>query len=161
MHIRTATAADREGIYRVHVSAVEVTCATHYAPFEIEGWIGSKRSSNYAPPFDTCDIFVAVEREQVIGFSQLNPTMYEIEAVYVDPEHGRCGIGRSLLQHAEHAARQRGLRELRLAASLNAVPFYQSCGYIAHAEAKYRLNCGIYIACVPMTKQLVRNAPRG
>ncbi len=164
MRIRRATPADRDGIYRVHVSAVGVTCASHYAPFEIAGWIGTRTNDNYAPPFATCDIFVAIDQSasdgtdarggQVIGFSQLNPSMYEVEAVYVDPNHGRRGIGAMLLRHVEEAARSRGLRELRLAASLNAVDFYRACGFTAHAEAKYRLNSGISIRCVPMTKTL-------
>lgn len=160
MQVRRATVADRDGIYDVHVTAVRVTCATHYAPHEIEGWAGTKRSESYAPPFDTCDIFVAVEDNRVIGFSQINPAMYEVEAVYVHPAHGRRGIGRALLQQVEHAAFARGLRELRLAASLNAVAFYTSCGFIAHAEANYRLSSGITIRCVPMTKTLVPTWPR-
>jgi putative acetyltransferase len=156
MLIRKATPADRDGIYHVHVMAVRVTCATHYAPFEIDGWVGTQRNDAYAPPFATCDIFVACEGndDHVIGFSQLNPTMYEIEAVYVHPDYGRRGIGAQLLRHAEDAARSRGLRALRLAASLNAVAFYRACGFVAHAEAMYRLNSGISIRCVPMTKTL-------
>lgn len=160
MRIRKATPADRDGIYRVHVTAVRVTCASHYAPFEIHGWVGTQPNEGYMPPFASCDIFVAIrdvnhrQDDHVIGFSQLNPSMYEIEAVYVDPDHGRRGIGAQLLRHAEDAARARGLRELRLAASLNAVPFYQACGFIAHNEAMYRLNSGISIRCVPMTKRL-------
>lgn len=154
MQIRRAIPADRWGIYDVHVTSVRVRCASHYAPHEIEGWVGTQRNDNYLPPFDSCDIFVAVDHDRVIGFSQLNPAMYEVEAVYVDPDHGRRGIGAQLLKHVEDAARARGLRELRLAASLNAVPFYTACGFIAHAEAKYRLHSGITIRCVPMTRRL-------
>jgi GNAT superfamily N-acetyltransferase len=154
MLIRRATHADREGVYYVHVNAVRVTCAEHYAPHEIDGWVGTKRNESYALPLDTCDVFVAIEHDHVVGFSQLNPTMYEVEAVYVDPAYLRRGIGAALLVEVETSAWSRGLRELRLAASLNAVPFYASCGFVAHAEAMYRLNSGISIRCVPMTKQL-------
>jgi GNAT superfamily N-acetyltransferase len=161
MLIRRAKAADRDGIYRVHVAAVRVTCASHYAPHEIDGWVGVTHNHTYAPPFSSCDIFVATaDDDRVIGFTQLNPAMYEIEAVYVAPEHGRLGIGRALLQHAEDAARLRGLTKLRLAASLNAVAFYRTCGFIAHAASTYRLSSGVVIACVPMTKSLSLNAAR-
>ena len=156
MLIREARPEDRDGIYRVHVSAVRATCASHYTAYEIESWVGNKRNESYTPPFSTCDIFVATDGEAVIGFSQLNPSMYEIEAVYVDPAYGRRGVGKRLLARAEEAARARGLRELRLAASLNAVPFYKDSGYTAHAQAKYRLSSGVSIACVPMTKVLLR-----
>jgi len=155
MLIRRATQADRDGIYYVHVTAVRVTCATHYAPHEIDGWVGTKRNESYVVPIDNCDVFVAIEHDHVVGFSNLNPATYEVEAVYVDPPYLRRGIGAALLKEAEVSAWSRGLRDLRLAASLNAVPFYESCGYLAHAEAMYRLNSGISVRCVPMTKRLV------
>lgn len=155
MHTRRATSDDREGIFRVHVTAVRETCVSHYAPFEIEGWVGVRRLETYAPPFEANDVFVAVERDQVVGFSQLNPATYEVEAVYVDPAFGRQGIGARLLRLVEDTASARGLRDLRLAASLNAVPFYTACGFVAQPEATYRLSTGITIRCVPMTKKLV------
>lgn len=154
MRIRRAWLSDREGIYRVHVTAVRVTCASHYTSQEIEGWVGTKASDTYAPPFERCDIFVAVDADDnVLGFSQINPQMFEVEAVYVDPDHVRRGIGRALLAEVEGVAVAGGLRTLRLAASLNAAPFYRACGFVGDTEADYRLSSGTVVRCIPMTKR--------
>ena len=87
-----------------------------------------------------------------MGFGVLNQLIAEVEAVYVDPEAGRRGIGLEVLLKLEERARALGLRVLRLNASLNAVPFYERAGYVARAQSKYRLLTGVEIACVPMVK---------
>jgi hypothetical protein len=60
------------------------------------------------------------------------------------------------LRKLEERASDRGLRELKLNASLNAADFYQKAGYVAQAPSKYRLLTGVEIACVPMLKRMSR-----
>ena len=101
---------------------------------------------------------MAEEGDVIVGFGVLNQESAEVEAVYVRPEADRRGIGLEVLGKLEERAGALGLGELRLNASLNAVPFYEKAGYVAQAESKYRLATGVEIACVPMVKAVAREA---
>ncbi len=94
----------------------------------------------------------------IVGFGVLTRRAAEIEAVYVNPEAARRGIGLEILRKLEERASARGLRQLRLNASLNAVPFYERAGYVAQERSKYRLLTGVEIACVPMMKAMTLEA---
>lgn len=61
----------------------------------------------------------------------LDPTTEpaRVRAMYTDPDHGRKGVGRMILQLCENAARERGFLSVELAATAPGVPLYQACGY--------------------------------
>lgn len=52
-----------------------------------------------------------------------------IRSLYTAPERARQGIGRAMLEHLEGQAVLAGKCRFELAATLNAVPMYQACGY--------------------------------
>jgi hypothetical protein len=54
----------------------------------------------------------------------------------------------------ERIARERGLEELELTASVNAEPFYAALGYQAAERTQHHLRFGIPMDAVKMTKQL-------
>nr|WP_308452266.1 GNAT family N-acetyltransferase [Pseudomonas syringae] len=62
---------------------------------------------------------------------------------------------KKMVTHLEHLARNAGLAEIHLEATLNAESFYQRCGFTASAQAVYNSPSGLQLACVPMRKQLV------
>ena len=78
-----------------------------------------------------------------------------IEAVYVDPEAGRRGIGAALVAALEREARTRGARTLALEASLNSVPFYLAQGFDVETAAQHALAPGVALRCMVMSKALV------
>jgi len=45
------------------------------------------------------------------------------------PYHIRRGVGRQLMERAEQQAREESTRRMSCPAGLNAVSFYESCGY--------------------------------
>ena len=100
------------------------------------------------------ELFVAEENDGIVGFGQLNVESGEVEAVYVLPNAERQGVGTRLLRTLEEYAQKHGLTSLHLDASLNAVPFYLSAGYVPVREAKHRLRADVEIACVVMEKGL-------
>jgi GNAT superfamily N-acetyltransferase len=53
----------------------------------------------------------------------------EVYTFFVAPDRQGRGVGRTLLRFAEELARKRGIRELRVSASLTAVGFYERLGY--------------------------------
>ncbi len=74
-----------------------------------------------------------------------------ISGFFVAPDRQGHGIGRQLLEFMEGKARQKGLRALRLSASLTAVGFYERLGYEPFGEQS---GDEYYGRVVPMRKAL-------
>lgn len=130
--IRPATVGDRHALWRVHTQAIRVSAARHYNAAQIEAWAGRLTPEGYRSPrqdWPYCFFVAELEEGRIVGFGELNLKTGEVEAVFVDPEFGRRGIGRQILQALEDLAERQGLTTLVVDASLNAVEFYEREGY--------------------------------
>lgn len=154
--IRKAQQEDCQSIGSVHAAAVKGICTAFYTSEEIQAWSVPRKPESYEESVRSKEFFVAEKGGVIVGFGVLNQASAEVEAVYVSPEAGRRGIGLQVLRKLEERALSLGLAELRLNASLNAVPFYMRAGYVPQERSKYRLATGVEIACVPMVKSLAR-----
>jgi GNAT superfamily N-acetyltransferase len=152
--IRSARLEDAEAIARVHVASVEAISTSLYTPEELEAWSRPRTISNYEELIRTREFLVADDQNGIVGFGVLNPATSIIEAVYVDPAAAGRGIGMELMRELEARAADLGIKQLHLNASLNAVPFYRKAGYSGDAQQNYKLQTGIEIACVPMSKTI-------
>ncbi len=72
-------------------------------------------------------IFVADVDGQVIGVLRCRPG--RLQSLFVREDYHRLGIGRSLVERCEQECTRRGSRSISLAATLYAVPFYETVGY--------------------------------
>ncbi|MNT87647.1 putative N-acetyltransferase YafP [compost metagenome] len=86
----------------------------------------------------------------MLGYGILDTAGNEIDALFVDPDCGGRGIGQVLMQALQALADP--ARPLVLSASLNAVPFYQRCGFQALREESYPHPSGIALASVGMQR---------
>ena len=104
--------------------------------------------------FAELDAAVVAERGgAIVGLGGLAGA--EIKRVYVDPAHHRAGVGTALMAALERMAARRGVAEVVVAASPNAVAFYERRGY-RWAEVQ-RLTSGEAIFdVIVMTKRLDR-----
>jgi putative acetyltransferase len=152
MNIRKARSEDCQSIASVHIAAVNGIRTTLYTPEEIMAWAIPKKPESYEESIRGKEFFVAEESGVIVGFGVLNQDSAEVEAVYVSPASGRCGLGLEILRKLEETGKLLELEKLRLNASLNAVPFYERAGYLAQEASTYRLQNGVEIACVPMIK---------
>lgn len=159
--IRRARQEDCESIADLHIASVKAISTTLYTPEEIQAWAVPKDKASYQESIRDKEFFVAEDGEVIVGFGVLNSQTAEVEAVYVNPNAPRRGIGRKILARLEERARLLGLTMLRLNASLNAVPFYQKAGFVAQERSKYRLFSGVEIACVPMFKAIDTSSEKG
>ena len=150
--IRGARVEDASSIAQVHVASVEGIDTSLYTPEEIESWSRPRTIANYEELIRSREFLVAEAEDGIVGFGVLNPSNSVIEAVYVDPAGSGRGIGMDLMRKLEARAISLGLTQLQLSASLNAVPFYRKAGYVGEAQQKYKLQTGVEIACVPMSK---------
>lgn len=71
----------------------------------------------------------------LVGRTNAIPSWLQIAILWVDERHRRQGIGRQLMERAEHEAVRRGCRYARLATSDYQAPdFYPRLGYIAYGH---------------------------
>lgn len=86
---------------------------------------------------DEGHVFVFEEAAAVLGFAVVLPRAdgaAELDALFVEPSVQRRGVGRRLADYALTVARARGGISLNLVANLNALGFYEKCGFQALEE---------------------------
>ena len=132
--IRKATAADAKQIHELHTRSVRELCKGYYTPEQITGWLKNRTPNGYIPGIERGEMFVAVERNQIVGFGHAVPA--EILAVYVAPEYIRQGVGTVLLTHGISLARLVSQGAVRVDATLNAQGFYAQAGFV-ETERKF------------------------
>ena len=72
-------------------------------------------------------LYVAADGNEIVGV--LRGRKNVLASLFVHGDHHCQGIGRQLVEAFEHDSRQQGIEWIRVAATLFAVPFYQSLGY--------------------------------
>lgn len=155
VEIRRATEEDAGAVGDVHRRSVRGIRGALYAREVIEAWAAPRNPEHYVRAAREKEFFVAEDEDgQIVGFGVLNVESREVEAVYVSPEATRGGTGLKILRTLEARAREHGLDALHLNASLNGVPFYERAGFERRENGTYRLQNGIEIACILMTKRL-------
>lgn len=95
------------------------------------------------------------------GIGALVPHNSELRACYVAPFALRCGVGTALVREIERLARQAGLTDLQLLASLTAEPFYAALGYHVETRTEHVLRSGQPMAAVKMRKALKQGRNEG
>ena len=82
----------------------------------------------------------------------------KVDAIFVNPNCMRLGVGRQIMLHLEKIAIKAGLSQLKLDSTLNAEPFYRACGFAGGKASKYKSPRGILLDCIPMKKRIRNDA---
>lgn len=138
-------------------SAIRGLAGSDYSPEAIAGWLVPMDDSTLAD-FEANEdheirLIAELNREPV-AIGALVVERSELRACYVRPEAARRGCGSAVVREIETMARERGLRHLELAASLNAEPFYRSLGYRVRERSTVVLRNAHRMAAVWMEKDL-------
>ena len=155
MIIRPSFVEDAEQLCMIHKRSIRELCQNEYTPEQIEQWADPKRPEFYRDRIatDAQVTFTAVLDNKIVGFVRFWPESNELCSVFVDPDYARHGVGSALMLHAEKAAIALGLTYFWLHASLTAVPFYQSLGYIKQEAIVQQFRSGGSIPGLRMEKQ--------
>lgn len=161
--IRAATAADADRIGDVHDAAVREHGSTAYDDAQVEAWAGGDEG---ATPEDD-DHWIVAEREDpdasdpgggaettIVGWGRIDVETTEISGSYVHPDHARSGVGSTIIAALEGYARGRGLEEVTLLASKNAVGFYERLGYEGVESVAHESGDEVILECLAMGKSL-------
>lgn len=164
--IEPARPEDAWAIVVVHDAAIRGSAADVYPVDVIAAWapapITPERVDDLARRLASGRETAIVARSptgEVVGFGSIVAHRSELRALYVDPGHGRRGLGAALLARLEAMARGIGLSELAMDASLNAVGFYERHGFTARGRPSHRLPSGAEMLSVRMGKTLGAACP--
>lgn len=149
--IRKANGGDVLDTWEIRKASVRVACAEYYPEASLTAWVAGSPTDKWARIVER-DFYVAVDDGLVVGTGMLTVANGQVDAIFVRPSHMGRGVGRSMLASLEALARNHGLASMRLDATLNAAPFYRSCGWSGTSISTYRTSSGLELACVPMTK---------
>ena len=91
-------------------------------------------------------VFVLEQNGAIVGFSAILPREdgdTELDALFVDPEIQRRGIGRKLIEHCAAVARSAGSSALHVIGNAHAKEFYLSCGFEILGPFETRFGSGL------------------
>jgi putative acetyltransferase len=145
-----ASAADIAALWSLRTRAVRSQCAGHYRPEILATWAAAAAPASYPALLAQGGGIQASINGELAGYAILDRASGEVDAVFVDPQHGGKGVGKALLRALEQLATEPAA--MYLYASLNAVPFYEAAGFIAKENTQYQHPAGILLDCVLMTR---------
>ena len=91
-------------------------------------------------------VFVAERDGVVVGFAAVvaRPDAgAELDALFVEPQLWKQGIGRRLVEHAAEVARMRAATFLHVIGNPHAEGFYRSCGFRVTGTVETRFGVGL------------------
>ena len=139
--MRDAEEKDVEGIMQVHIDCIQKLCNSHYSQDQLRQWVGGQSLERYASFIKQNDSFVVVldkNDSSIVAFGHMGKKGcdklpaeidFEVYGFYVSPSVGRMGVGRKLYQELERRAVEQGGCGMGVVSTLNAVPFYEACGF--------------------------------
>jgi len=93
----------------------------------------------WATRLDLKKPFILTLNNEIAGFIELEPDGH-IDCAYVAPKHERKGVATKMLQHVIQTAKQAGIKELNVEASMVAKPLFERLGFIVENENEVMRN---------------------
>jgi len=119
--------ADTYGRYNLH-ELDEGERANHLGPFAHARSPSREHHETIARMIRAELVLVAEEEGEVVGV--LRGRVGKLQSLFVRGDCHRQGIGRALVERFERACIEQGAASIRVAATVQAVPFYRRLGYV-------------------------------
>ena len=91
-------------------------------------------------------VFVSEWEGAIVGFAAVEPRAdggSELDALFVDPQMQRRGIGRALIEHCAEFTRRQGSTALHVIGNPHAKSFYAGCGFEVIGTTATRFGKGL------------------
>ena len=148
--IRPAHLDDAESIHKLQLRSVGTLCSAAHSDEHMKAWLTNRSPRMYVFGLEGGGMYIAECEGKPVGFGHAENG--EIQAIFVDPDWVRRSVGKQLLEHGIEMVSSDG-REVFLKATLNAVGFYESHGFVRKGPGSFDCN-GVDIPAVRMTRQL-------
>ena len=152
--IRQATADDAIAIWNLRNSAILAQCSGFYPADVLKIWTAGEVTDRFVQAV-AAKWNVACDNRSVVGTGIIDRQSGQVDGIFVRPDMMGRGIGRQMMRYLEGMAKQSGLSDMSLDSTLNAAPFYRSCGFVGETISTYHSPRGITLDCVPMEKHLL------
>lgn len=152
LELRRYRESDLDELHALIVRTIRGSYPAHYPPRAVQFFIDYHSREKIAADGSSAFIIVAMLDGRMIGTATLADS--SVGRVFVAPELQGEGIGTALMDRIESEARQLGLTELVLDASLPAFNFYQDRGYRKCSEDRLDVGNGEELRYYPMDKPL-------
>ena len=164
---------DEPDVARVHVRAWQVG----YRGLLPDAYLTGLRPEDRAKRYTFGDVsesrartLVAAESGTIVGFATLSPaedgdrmSLAELNALYVDPDYWKRGIGAALETAAQSSLIELGYQRAMLwvlAGNVRAIAFYESQGWQTNGTSRQAEVWGITVAEIGYVRSLVRDGTK-
>lgn len=124
---RAATPKDACAMHEVRRRSILELAPEGMPVDRVRAWADRGSLESMCRRLQETEAWVAEEQGHIVGWVAIRGD--ELDALYVDPDHARRGIGRHLLQLVEGVLRRRGVKAARANASWNSEGFYIGQGF--------------------------------
>jgi len=93
-------------------------------------------------------VFVSELNSVTVGFSAIEPRRdgeTELDALFVEPNFRRHGVGRLMIEYCADVARKQGSMALRVTGNPHAEDFYLACGFKQIGTTQTRFGVGLLL----------------
>lgn len=138
--LRDAKEADIGGMMLVQLSCFQRTLSHYYSQDQVEHLVLSQSVQAFTSLINEDHCIVAEDDSTgaIVAFGCIGKTSsgdftakcdFELQKLYVSPSVSRRGLGSRLFRELERRVMNQSGHGIGVVSTLNAVPFYQSCGF--------------------------------
>ena len=158
--LRPVRASDLEAIVAMQEASIMALGAPVYGEAKARAWARLGHQFRH-DLLGEGGFWVAEQDRRLVGVGGWSPDGLEadlawIRYLFVHPQATRRGIGRRLIERAEHSACAVDRPRLRVWSSLNAVGFYRTLGFRPERRARWPVQRAIELVYVLMATRVVR-----
>lgn len=125
--IRPAQPSDATQLSELIIENAEYTLKPHYNDEQWNVFLRYYEIAEVTKKIQTQKVFCATREEEIVGTIALDNDL--VVGFYTRLQNLNQGIGKLLMQHVEHYAKENGLQSIQLAASPVGLAFYYKNGW--------------------------------
>lgn len=158
--IRPVVASDLDSVVELQTDSIMAAGVPFYGEAKARAW--ARLGFEFRHQLLGEGAFFVAERarrrgSELVGVGGWSPDGMEADLawlryLFVHPATFRRGIGGRLVATIEDSARASSRPRLRVWSSLNAVPFYQACGYRRRRSGRFPIRAGVELDYVLLSK---------
>jgi ribosomal protein S18 acetylase RimI-like enzyme len=116
-------------VVNIHKTCVSETNSKVYPKPVIQEWLNQINANNIVEQLSNSEWIVAKTNDTLLGFAQYSVEDGYLYQINVLPDFQGQQLGKRLFEYIEKEFKDKGVDEIKLNSTLNAVPFYKKLGF--------------------------------